>query len=258
VQSERGLFEEAAALQRDGEPFVLVTVIGAEGSTPRNAGARMLWRPTHGLSGTVGGGQFEHLVLAGCEEHFRNRSTGRERFVLGAEAEQCCGGVMEVFFEYIGASRRLVVFGAGHVAHALSVVLADAPLQCVVVDDRPEWSSAERFPSWRRATSWDAGVALAQENPEATLACVMTCSHETDFALLRRLLDEPPAFLGLIGSKSKRVCLFRRLVASGCDPERVQAIHCPIGLGDMGKEPRNVAVSIAGQLLLESQQLKAL
>lgn len=258
MPSERDLFEEAATLSRDGEPFVLITVIDAEGSTPRNAGARMLWRPDNGLSGTVGGGQFEHLVLASAEDHFRNRSTGRERFVLGAEAEQCCGGVMEVFFEFVGPTRRLVIFGAGHVAQALSVVLADAPMQCVVVDDRPDWASADRFGIWRRVHAWDEGVAIAQERPESTLACVMTCSHETDFRLLRDLLPTKPAFLGLIGSRSKRVCLFRRLVASGCAQEAVESIQCPIGLGDMGKEPRNVAVSIAGQLLLESKRLAAL
>src|SRR5207244_1344222 len=101
----------------------------------------------------------------------------------------------------------------------------------------------------RRIHSWDEGVALVQRTATDTLACVMTCSHDTDFELLRRLLPKPPAFLGLIGSRSKRVCLFGRLVASGLDETLVQTVHCPIGVGDTGKEPALVAISIAAQVL---------
>jgi xanthine dehydrogenase accessory factor len=86
----------------------------------------------------------------------------------------------------------------------------------------------------------------------------MTCSHDTDFELLRRLLAKPPAFTGLIGSRSKRVCLFGRLIASGLDDAVVQQVHCPIGLGDMGKAPSLVAVSMAGQLLLEARKLASI
>lgn len=257
--AENSLWERAAALQREGEAFVMITVVGVQGSTPRNPGARMLWRPGAGMEGTVGGGQFEHLAIDSAEKHFRERSCGVERFVLGADADQCCGGTIDLFFEYCGARQRVVVFGAGHVAHALRGCLSDAALQVVIVDDRPEWNSAERFPGCRRVLDFDEGVAAAHEAPGATLACVMTCSHDTDFELLRKLLlGEAPAFVGLIGSRSKRACLFRRLVASGVDAGRVERVHCPIGLGDMGKEPMSVAVSIAGQLLLESKKLASI
>ena len=86
----------------------------------------------------------------------------------------------------------------------------------------------------------------------------MTCSHDTDFELLRQLLVKPPAFVGLIGSRSKRVCLFGRLVASGIDSEAVQKVHCPIGIGDLGKEPRLVAISMAAQLLQVARTLPCL
>jgi xanthine dehydrogenase accessory factor len=95
-------------------------------------------------------------------------------------------------------------------------------------------------------------------DPVHTLACVMTCSHDTDFELLQGLLRQSsitPAFVGLIGSRSKRACLFGRLVASGIDEECVRRIHCPIGVGDTGKAPKLVAISMAAQLLLEAKKL---
>ncbi len=267
MSGEREVLHAAAELEERGDAYVLVTVVSVKGSTPRNPGAKMLWHPNgnggNGWVGTVGGGQFEMLVRDDAEKHLGALSCGVERYVLGADADQCCGGVMEVFFEARGARQRVVIFGAGHVGHELAKLLDAAPVQVTVVDDRSEWNTAERFPRAKRVLSFDDGVAAACERPEATLACVMTCSHDTDFELLRKLLADAgqgtaPAFVGLIGSRSKRACLLGRLVASGISEEAVQRVHCPIGVGDTGKEPALVAISMAAQLLMEARKLARL
>ncbi len=265
LSEDRALFQAAADLAQSGRAFVLVTVVKTQGSTPRDAGAKMIWRPGargdgevvggDGLIGTVGGGQFEMLVLDAARAHYDKRSCGLEHYVLGADADQCCGGTMDVFFEYHGSRQRLVLFGAGHVSRELVNLLRASALEMVVVDDRPEWNSEERFAGVKRIGSWDAGVDVACQQAEATLACVMTCSHDTDFELLRKLLKTPPAFTGLIGSRSKRVCLFGRLVAAGLDETLVQKVQCPIGVGDTGKEPALVAISMAAQILMEAKKI---
>ena len=278
MATDHDIFAEAARLTQSGLPFVLVTVIATKGSTPRDAGAKMIWSPQAGGSGefvgTVGGGQFEMLVAESAARVLASRSTAMEHYVLGAEAEQCCGGAMDVFLEYCGSRQRLVVFGAGHVACELADVLRGSPLQVVVVDDRAEWNSAARFgPHVRRVMEWHEGVRVARERAAETLACVMTCSHETDFELLRGLLasaavqstkDHPssaehpdiPAFVGLIGSRSKRICLFGRLIGAGIGEDVVKRVQCPIGVGDTGKQPRMVAVSMAAGLLLEARRME--
>lgn len=255
MRPDHDILGRAAGLVAQAEPFVLITVIETRGSTPRDPGARMIVRREGPPIGTVGGGQFEQLVIDSAMKHLADYTAGREHFVLGSDADQCCGGTMDVFFEYIGPRQRVVIFGAGHVAREVHDVLESAPLELVIVDDRADWNTAERFPRARRIRSWVEGLAVVRERPGDTLACVMTCSHDTDFDLLRALLDGPPAFLGLIGSRSKRACLFGRLAAAGADIQAIERVHCPIGLGDMGKEPRMVAISIAGQLLLESKRL---
>ncbi len=241
-----------------GESFVLVTVTSAKGSTPRDPGARLLWMPGADggtWHGTVGGGQFEHLVRADAEECLAKRECFTREYVLGADADQCCGGVMQVFFEFVGPRERVVIFGAGHVAQAIVELLEAASLEVVVVDDRPEWNSAERFPGAKRALAWDEGVEAVSREPGRTIAMVMTCSHDTDFELLRKLVPVSPAHLGLIGSRSKRACLFGRLVASGLDEAAVGRVKCPIGIGDTGKEPKLVAISIAAEILIESRKM---
>lgn len=260
MESDREVLRTAVQSMDAGDAFVLVTVVRTQGSTPRDAGARMIWRPGHEqlgdtLVGTVGGGQFEHMVIDTARRCYKERTHATEHFVLGADAGQCCGGTMDVFFEYHGRSACAVIFGAGHVSHALAELLAPSPLSIVIVDNRPEWNSVERFPRARRVMSIDEGVAIAHVDPARTLACVMTCSHDDDFEILRKLLPTPPAFTGLIGSRSKRACFVTRLSAAGFDEQTILRVQCPIGVGDTGKEPQAVAISIAAQLLMEAKSL---
>lgn len=251
MNQETATLSLAASLAAAGEPFVLATVVATRGSSPRNPGAKLIWRPEQGLSGTVGGGQFESLVIDAARAHFEGHSAGLQHFVLGSEAEQCCGGTMDVFFEYVGARQRLVVFGAGHVSEALARVLSTSSLDIVIADDRPEWNSPERFPRCRRILDQDDAVSLALERPESTLVAVMTYSHDIDFDILVDLLAAPtqPAFVGLIGSKSKFACFRSRFESRGFTPSQIASIHCPIGVGDLGKAPDQVAISIAAQVL---------
>lgn len=85
---------------RDRLPAVLVTIADAKGSSPREAGVKMLVSEAD-AAGTVGGGNLEHeairLARAMLEE-------GRERpdlrnFALGPSLGQCCGGSTKLLFE---------------------------------------------------------------------------------------------------------------------------------------------------------------
>jgi len=251
------ILKQAGDLAEAGVPFVLATVTQTQGSTPRDLGATMIWRPGEELIGTVGGGQFEHLVIEAARRHYEARSCGTEYLVLGSQADQCCGGTVGVFLEYCGPGHRVVIFGAGHVSAALVRELRPGGFEIVVVDDRPDWNSPDRFARCRRIGNFDQGVGVARERPDSTLVCVMTCSHEKDYRILSDLLRAPPlpAFVGLIGSQSKRARFFRRLKDDGIDPGIVESVQCPIGVGDLGKSPQLVAISAAAQILMEARRL---
>lgn len=95
-------------MERD-ERCVLVTVAGARGSTPREIGAKMIVTASETI-GTVGGGQLEYqCVKAACkwlQPDARVSTRSRvQRFTLGANCGQCCGGVAEMLFEEIVPSR---------------------------------------------------------------------------------------------------------------------------------------------------------
>ncbi len=80
---------------------------------------------------------------------------------------------------------------------------------------------------------------------------VMTHSHALDLAIVEaRLRAEDFAWLGLIGSATKRRRFERQLVAAGIPAERLQRLVCPIGLlAITGKDPAVIAASVTAQLL---------
>jgi len=86
-----------------GEASVLVSVVAARGSAPREPGASMVVSPTR-LLGTIGGGNLEYLAIARAREALAGSSPLPEggevqRFVLGTDLRQCCGGVAFLHFE---------------------------------------------------------------------------------------------------------------------------------------------------------------
>ena len=88
-----------------GAPVVRVVVAGVRGSAPREPGACMLVMPTR-EQGTIGGGHLEfvatrvaHDMLEASAVHSR-----LDRFSLGASLGQCCGGIVELWFQRYDAS----------------------------------------------------------------------------------------------------------------------------------------------------------
>jgi len=85
-----------AAIESEGAA-ALVTLTRIAGSSPREAGARMVVRPSGGFHGTIGGGALEWEALAAAEAALKaGRGPAlRRSLALGPELAQCCGGRVE-------------------------------------------------------------------------------------------------------------------------------------------------------------------
>ncbi len=144
----------------------------------------------------------------------------------------------------------IFLFGAGHVGRAIARVLEGVPCRLVWIDDR-----ADIFPPARPGhveTLFAAEPArLVAHAPPGAWFLVMTHSHALDFAICERALARGDfAYLGLIGSKTKRARLAKRMAEAGHPPEIMRGLTCPIGLdGISGKTPGEIAVAVAAELL---------
>jgi xanthine dehydrogenase accessory factor len=225
--------------QARGEACVLVTIIEEKGSTPRNAGAKMVISAT-ALFDTIGGGHLEYKALHIAREMLAEgtRATRLERFSLGASLGQCCGGATVLLFEPVAQTQaQVVVFGAGHVGRALVPLLANLPCRVRWVDSRPEEFPAS-LPDGVCQVITDEPVDEVASLPVGSYCIVMTHDHSLDLELTRAILERNDfTWFGLIGSATKRARFEQRM-------------RCPMGLAAVkGKLPMEIAVSIAAEII---------
>lgn len=244
-----------ARLSAEGRAAVVVTVLRAQGSTPRDAGAKMVvW--DGGSQGSIGGGHLELEALRVARELLAGEGGDGAApvlrdFALGPSLGQCCGGATTLLFERVAPPRwRVAVFGAGHVGRALVKLLADLPCRVTWIDPRAEEFPVELPAQVERVVPEQAEDAVGDLPPGAD-AVVMTHSHQVDFQIVEALLRRPElGYVGLIGSRTKRERFMKRLAERGRPPEELARLSCPIGVpGIRGKLPAEIAVAVAAELL---------
>ena len=249
------LLDPLAALRRSGGRAVMATVVEAQGSTPRKAGARLLLGADGSLMGTVGGGAVERHVI----DHAQALLAGGEAVLvaidLDADLGMCCGGRMTVFLEPLGGAAELLLCGAGHVGLEVCALASRCGFAVTVVDARDELRTPERFPGAARllpdATADGLTALLRASGTATTFVVITTHSHALDHELAAAALPLGPRYLGVIGSQRKSAKLREHLRSRGADEAALGRLRCPMGLPLGGQTPAEIALSIVAELVAE-------
>lgn len=244
--------EWVRACESSQRAYVIVTMLGTRGSTPRDSGTKMIVS-TDEFHGTIGGGELEFQALGRARAMLAAGLAGQalENFPLGEKLGQCCGGSTSLLFEhFVPELEPLYLFGAGHVGRALAPLLGALPLATRWVDARSE-EFPDTLPTGVTAISPDEPLDIIKEAPAGSYFLMMTHQHPLDYALMESALRrEDAAYIGVIGSQSKWRRFALRLQHRGFSEEQIATIHCPIGLSAVpGKRPAEVAISVAAQLI---------
>jgi len=248
--------EALSELTASGQAAVLITVLRAEGSTPREAGAKMVVG-SQAQRGTIGGGNLELQAIAAARDRLASLEDGKapapfsRDFALGPSLGQCCGGAVTLLFEVVLPPRwRVAVFGAGHVGRALVKLFAELPCLVDWIDSR-ETEFPAAVPENVRPLSSPAPAAEVADLPSGCDVLVMTHSHALDLEIVEAALrrqDIP--YLGLIGSRTKRARFESRLSERGFSAADLGRLVCPIGIpGASGKLPAEIAIAVVAQIL---------
>lgn len=112
-----------------GKPVVRVVVSETRGSAPREAGACMLVHP-EGICGTIGGGRLEHAAITQARKLLKEQEARplEKEFILGKEMEQCCGGIVNVWWQRFDDAAAPLVSAATEAlaeGHAVSLVSSE-------------------------------------------------------------------------------------------------------------------------------------
>lgn len=252
------------------QPAVLVRVDAFEGSVPRETGA---WMAVFegALVGTIGGGHLEFDAQAQAQAMLKSGvisgAAQTVRFALGPSLGQCCGGVVHLRFEYVGAHNiaalrlglqpvflPVALFGGGHVGQALVQALAALPFAVTWIDSRDGVFPQNVPPGVACEHSEPVQLAVRSLAPQSRVI-IMSFSHAEDLDVVsaclqrqRESADLP--YVGLIGSKTKWATFRHRLGARGFTPDELAHVTSPIGVpGIAGKEPEVIAIAVAAQLL---------
>ncbi|MBL4681845.1 MAG: xanthine dehydrogenase accessory protein XdhC [Pseudomonadales bacterium] len=249
-------YEAVQFLSDCGESYVLVTVLGVKGSAPRDSGTKMVVTKDY-IYATIGGGHLEYKstliardLLAGGEQ-----DQHIEHFVLGASLGQCCGGSVSVLYEKFAAKKiDIMLFGAGHVGRSLVNILGELPCQLTWVDSREDYLP-KTTPNNTKTIYSEYPQEEVSTMPAGSYYVVMTHNHQIDLEICASILQHQQSeYVGLIGSESKwrrfQTKLKQRLVHAKLPESLIENITCPVGLSEVkGKQPMEVAVSIAGEII---------
>jgi len=246
-------------LSDNGDGYVLVTLLGVRGSSPRDSGSKMVVSQQTTFD-TIGGGHLEHQATKIAQKMLLDSESGQhiEHFPLGAKLGQCCGGAISVLFEsFVPNYINIMLFGAGHVAHDIVPMLAGLPVRVTWVDERAELFPKAQYNNVQQLVS-DTPADEVAEMPANSYYLVLTHNHQRDFEIASAILTRQDfTYLGLIGSKTKWQRFVQRFKHRDFSAEQIDNIRCPVGLSDVpGKLPMEVAVSIVGEIINAYQATK--
>lgn len=257
----------ALAWLGEQRPAVVVVVLEVRGSAPCASGTRMLVSRAQSV-GTLGGGPLEREAIREAQAMLSSGVAPHQiHYPLGPGLGQACDGAVTLGYMRLDAAQiaawpdpgpllRLQMYGAGHVGTAIARLLAT--LDCVVdwIDEREEAFPFALFdgapwPAHVRVVPADDIVREVGSAPPGACHLVLTHSHELDLHVCEAVLRRNDfAWLGTIGSPTKRARFMRRFDDWGIPGERSARLVCPIGVpGIVGKEPELIAVATVAQLL---------
>ena len=231
-----GFFEEITMLENNKIDFVIITQIPKE----ENKIAHLQkWICTE--TGLYGAESDEILsIIKGIKENF-DAIKYREPFLE----------MNQYFIEPFFNNDNVYILGAGHVGKVLAEFCKTLGFYVVVVDDREEFASGERFKTADEiivVPSFDCLTDYVNIN-QYSYVIIVTRGHNYDKEVLAQMLLTEAQYIGMIGGKNKCKQMNDCLFEEGFTSKELERIHCPIGLPIHGKTTEEIAISIVAEMI---------
>jgi xanthine dehydrogenase accessory factor len=171
-------------------------------------------------------------------------------------AQMITVGQNRIFLEPIGQHSTVYIVGAGHIAQKLAPLTALVDFQTIVLDDREDFISPDRFPSVDECILLEDFENVFQTIPidSQSYVVIVTRGHQFDKSVLRQALETKATYIGMIGSRRKIKLTFEALLGDGVSEEVLAQVHSPIGLNISAETPEEIAISIVAELIQHRAQ----
>jgi xanthine dehydrogenase accessory factor len=235
-ETNRVLFDEAAAILQQGSKAWLITALGNSKQNAVPERQQCLVRHDGTMIGTIDGdpGFLAKLVSGPGILSIRAEALDNRLFLV----------------EPIRHAGTLYIFGAGHVSQKIAPLAETVGFRTVVLDDRSEYANRERFAEPTEFVLLESFSRLPDLGiDDNSYLVIVTRGHLHDSVLLEQVLRSGAGYIGMIGSRRKRDMIFETLIQKGFIRHDLDHVYSPIGT-DIGAEtPEELAVSIVGELI---------
>ena len=173
-------------------------------------------------------------------------------------------GEVKAFVEVQVQPPHLIIVGAGHIAVPLASIAVTCDFAVTVLDDRPQYAHVARFPTANQVIAGpfrEELIAIRNRSPfdKHTYIDLVTRGHQHDVDCLVEVLDDPLAYIGMIGSQRRIRAVFELLEQErNIAPEKFDRIYAPVGLDIGARTPAEIAVCIMAEIINVMRQGPAL
>lgn len=255
------IFNIAADLKKQNEPFVLATVIDLKGSSPGKIGFKMIVKNDGTSFGTVGGGAIEGTVIEEAIGRIFSGENGKKEYILSDKkgnvngditvVPMSCSGRITIFYEVHRKLPPVYIFGGGHLGNALLYHLKPLNFFTILIDNRDEFANKEKNPNASKIilSNYDE-YSKSFNPPDDSFFIILTHGHAYDFEIAKNLYLKKRNFpyIGVIASKSKAATVLSRLKAELGKDIDLSNFHSPIGLKIGGSTAEEIALGIAAEI----------
>jgi len=252
------IYEKILEYKKRGVPIYLVSAVEKEGMGPVEVGKKMIVTDSGESFGTVGGGSLEHYAINKAKSLFLTRKPLLEKYGLNEDKiipgvltlPMVCGGIVTLFYEYLGAKADIYIFGGGHVGQALINVLKTMDFHVEVIDERKaicdNVKNADQVHNMPFLDYIDTyGIQ------ESSYIVVCTPSHKYDYHVINKILSikAKPKYIGMLCSPSKLDDYLDKTYETFGQDVNLKNFYAPIGLDTGGGTVEEIAISITGEIL---------
>lgn len=248
LQSDPHILEAILQTLKQAQTAVLATLIPenetSEGTSPTES-RKLLIQQDGFLIGASGSEQLDAMILDLARPKLGRAFLKTFALVLAPHHQR------RVFLETLLPTPRAYLFGGGHISLHLAKILDFIGFEYVVIDDRADFLTPERFPEAKdlMCRSFEQVFDSLSLIPHASYLIIVTRGHKSDQIVLMQAMQTDARYIGMIGSRRKIRLMFELLRGQGIPQTTLDRIHAPIGLEIEADTPEEIAISIAAELI---------
>src|SRR3954454_8973748 len=209
-------------------------------------GAKLLVLPDR-IEGSLGSAQLDEIAAADARVLLDDEKSETRPYSIPGSDE-----TIELFIETFPPPPTLLIFGAVHVAQALTRFAKMLGFTVIVSDARAKLATEERFPEADRIIqAWPDDALNELVIEPNTYVAILTHDPKFDEPALLGTIETNARYIGAVGSRKTNRERRERLRAAGVSEKSLARIRGPVGLDIGADTPEEMAISILAEIISE-------